>query len=93
MYGSGSRDLNLVPGKKLPSSEKEVAVFPEYYEQYFKEAMMVGTSVRTDPVACAGPKCQGEAAVQKDIANVNGEPGSKGHPRGKSTVPHMLRNQ
>jgi 5-methyltetrahydropteroyltriglutamate--homocysteine methyltransferase len=55
-------------------------VFPEYYEQYFKEAMMVGTSVRTDPVACAGPKCQGEAAVQKDIANVNGEPGSKGHP-------------
>jgi 5-methyltetrahydropteroyltriglutamate--homocysteine methyltransferase len=59
------------PGQKAPFFEKEVAAFPEYYEQYFKEAMMGGTIVRMDPVACTGPvKYRGEPAVQKDIANV-----------------------
>jgi 5-methyltetrahydropteroyltriglutamate--homocysteine methyltransferase len=59
------------PGQKLLLFEKEVAAFPEYYEQYFKEAMMAGTVTPIVPVVCTGPvKYRGEGAVQRDIANV-----------------------
>ena len=59
------------PNQKLLLFEKEVAAFPEYYAQYFKEAMMGGTVVPIVPVVCTGPvKYRGEAALQKDIANV-----------------------
>ena len=59
------------PGQKLLLFQKEVAAFPDYYAQYFKEAMMGGTIVAITPVVCTGPvKYKGEQAVQKDIANV-----------------------
>ena len=59
------------PGQKLLLFQKEVAAFPDYYAQYFKEAMMGGTIVAITPVVCTGPvKYNGEQAVQKDIANV-----------------------
>jgi 5-methyltetrahydropteroyltriglutamate--homocysteine methyltransferase len=59
------------PGQKLLLFQKEVAAFPDYYAQYFKEAMMGGTIVAITPVVCTGPiKYKGERAVQKDIANV-----------------------
>jgi 5-methyltetrahydropteroyltriglutamate--homocysteine methyltransferase len=59
------------PGQKMQLFVKEIAAFPEYYEQYFKTAMMGGAVVQLMPVVCTGPvKYQGEALLQKDIANL-----------------------
>jgi 5-methyltetrahydropteroyltriglutamate--homocysteine methyltransferase len=59
------------PGQKLAIFEKEVAAFPEYYAQYFKEAMMGGAILPIVPVVCTGPvKYKGEATLAIDIANV-----------------------
>jgi 5-methyltetrahydropteroyltriglutamate--homocysteine methyltransferase len=59
------------PELKLKLFEREVAAFPEYYQQYFKQAMMGGAIVALAPVVCVGPvKYRGEKLVQADIANV-----------------------
>jgi 5-methyltetrahydropteroyltriglutamate--homocysteine methyltransferase len=58
------------PGQKLLLFQKETAAFPEYYAQYFKEAMMGGTIVPIVPVVCTGPiRYRGERAVHRDIDN------------------------
>jgi 5-methyltetrahydropteroyltriglutamate--homocysteine methyltransferase len=60
-------DLKL----QVAKFDKEISAFPEYYEQYFKEAMMGGSLVRVTPLVCNGPvKYKGEAQVAADIANV-----------------------
>jgi 5-methyltetrahydropteroyltriglutamate--homocysteine methyltransferase len=59
------------PGRKAKIFQKEVAAFPEYYEDYFKRAMMGGAIVQFAPVVCVGPvKYRGERAVKRDIDNV-----------------------
>jgi 5-methyltetrahydropteroyltriglutamate--homocysteine methyltransferase len=59
------------PDLKLKLFQMEVAAFPEYYEQYFKQAMMGGAIVSLAPVVCVGPiKYRGEKPVQADIDNV-----------------------
>jgi 5-methyltetrahydropteroyltriglutamate--homocysteine methyltransferase len=59
------------PGLKMKLFQMEVAAFPEYYEQYFKQAMMGGAIVSLAPVVCVGPvKYRGEKLVQADIDNV-----------------------
>jgi 5-methyltetrahydropteroyltriglutamate--homocysteine methyltransferase len=59
------------PGVKVKLFAREVAAFPEYYAQYFKQAMMGGAIVSLDPVVCVGPiKYRGEALLLADIANV-----------------------
>jgi 5-methyltetrahydropteroyltriglutamate--homocysteine methyltransferase len=59
------------PNQKFTLFEKEVAAFPEYYAQYFKEAMLGGAAVPMAPVVCVGPvKYKGEQLLQTDIANV-----------------------
>ena len=59
------------PNEKFVLFEQEVAAFPEYYKQYFAEAMLGGAIAPLAPVVCVGPvKYSGEAAVQKDIANL-----------------------
>ena len=59
------------PNQKLVLFQQEVAAFPEYYAQYFKDAMLGGTIVPIVPVVCTGPvKYRGEAKVQADIANL-----------------------
>jgi len=59
------------PNVKIKLFEQEVAAFPEYYEQYFKQAMMGGAIVSLAPVVCVGPvKYRGEKLVQIDIDNV-----------------------
>ena len=59
------------PNVKIKLFEQEVAAFPEYYEQYFKQAMMGGAIVSLAPVVCVGPvKYRGEKLVQIDINNV-----------------------
>jgi 5-methyltetrahydropteroyltriglutamate--homocysteine methyltransferase len=59
------------PSQKMLLFQKEVAAFPEYYADYFKQAMMGGAIVSLAPVVCVGPvKYRGEAAVARDIENV-----------------------
>ena len=58
-------------GQKLIVFQKEIAAFPEYYEDYFKGAMMAGTLRPIVPVVCTGPlKYRGEKQLQTDIANL-----------------------
>jgi 5-methyltetrahydropteroyltriglutamate--homocysteine methyltransferase len=59
------------PGQKSLMFEKEVQAFPEYYEEYFKHAMMGGAIVSLAPVVCTGPvRYHGEEHVARDIANL-----------------------
>src|SRR6204780_4042014 len=59
------------PDQKMKLFQKEVEAFPEYYAEYFKQAMMGDAIVRLAPVVCVGPvKYRGERLVQADIANV-----------------------
>jgi 5-methyltetrahydropteroyltriglutamate--homocysteine methyltransferase len=59
------------PDQKMKLFQKEVAAFPEYYAEYFKQAMMGGAIVGLAPVVCVGPvSYRGETFVQRDIANV-----------------------
>ena len=59
------------PGEKQVSFAKEVAAFPEYYTQYFQQAMMGGAVLPAVPVVCTGPlKYRGEEFLKRDIANV-----------------------
>lgn len=59
------------PDQKMLIFVKEVAAFPEYYEQYFKEAMLGGAILPISPVVCVGPvKYRGEKLVQVDIDNM-----------------------
>src|SRR5262245_10490387 len=49
------------PGMKRKFFDAEVAAFPEYYAQYFKQAMMGGTVAPVVPMVCTGPvKYRGE---------------------------------
>jgi 5-methyltetrahydropteroyltriglutamate--homocysteine methyltransferase len=67
------------PDIKLKLFEQEVAAFPEYYEQYFKQAMMGGAIVALAPVVCVGPvKYRGEKLVQADIDNVKAAAAASG---------------
>jgi 5-methyltetrahydropteroyltriglutamate--homocysteine methyltransferase len=59
------------PSQKMLLFAKEVAAFPEYYAEYFKQAMMGGAIVSLAPVACVKPvKYRGEAFVKRDIENL-----------------------
>jgi 5-methyltetrahydropteroyltriglutamate--homocysteine methyltransferase len=49
----------------------EVADFPEYYEQYFKRAMLGGAVAPATGLVCVGPVAyRGQTAVQRDIDNL-----------------------
>jgi 5-methyltetrahydropteroyltriglutamate--homocysteine methyltransferase len=59
------------PNQKLVLFQQEVAAFPEYYAEYFKQAMMGGTLIPITPVVCVGPvKYRGEKLLQIDIDNL-----------------------
>ncbi len=69
------------PNDKRVSWEKEVTAFPEYYEQYFKNAMLGGAIVPPVPIVCTGPiKYRGEQALQKDIDNLKAAARAAGIP-------------
>src|SRR6516225_1862382 len=69
------------PNEKVALFQKEVSAFPEYYEQYFKEAMLGGALAPLAPVVCVGPvKYVGEAALRKDIANLKAAAKAAGVP-------------
>jgi 5-methyltetrahydropteroyltriglutamate--homocysteine methyltransferase len=59
------------PGEKRVSFAMEVSAFPEYYADYFQQAMMGGAVAPAVPVVCTGPlKYRGEESLKRDIANV-----------------------
>ena len=59
------------PGLKRQPFAREVEAFPEYYEQYFKRAMMGGAVVTMPALVCVGPvKYRGDKLVAADIENV-----------------------
>ncbi len=59
------------PGTRQAIFEAEVRAFPEYYEQYFGQAMLGGAVVPNVPIVCTGPiRYRGQEAVQRDIENL-----------------------
>jgi 5-methyltetrahydropteroyltriglutamate--homocysteine methyltransferase len=76
------------PNQKLILFQQEVGAFPEYYAQYFKEAMMGGAILPIVPVVCTGPvKYKGEAKLQTDIANVKAAAKAAGVPDRRVFLP------
>src|SRR5258706_2269300 len=60
------------PDLKRTQFGAEVAAFPEYYEQYFKRAMLGGAIAPPVPLVCTGPvSYRGDAALRCDIDNLN----------------------
>jgi len=59
------------PGPRPAMFEAEVNAFPEYYEQYFANAMLGRTLAPLVQFACTGPvSYQGQEAVKRDIENL-----------------------
>ena len=59
------------PGRKLNLFKAEMRAFPEYYEQYFREAMLGGMIMPLVPLVCTGPvKYTHLEALDRDIANL-----------------------
>ncbi len=76
------------PNQKLLLFEAEVAAFPEYYAQYFKEAMMGPALAPIAPVVCVGPvKYRGEKLVATDIANLKAAARANGVPDARVFMP------
>ncbi len=69
------------PDQKMKLFAQEVAAFPEYYAEYFKQAMMGGAIVGLAPVVCIGTvKYRGEEFVKRDIENVKKAAAAAGVP-------------
>ena len=59
------------PERKFVPFAAEQAAFPEYYAQYFKEAMFGGTVMPHVPLVCTAPvKYRDPAPLQRDIENL-----------------------
>src|SRR3989442_5845696 len=59
------------PQMKRPFFPAEVDAFPEYYAEYFKQAMIGGAIAPVVPLVCVGPvKYRGEQALKRDIDNL-----------------------
>jgi 5-methyltetrahydropteroyltriglutamate--homocysteine methyltransferase len=76
------------PSQKLALFQKEVAAFPEYYAEYFREAMMGGAILPILPVVCTGPvKYKGEDKLAIDIANLKAAAKAAGLPDHQMFLP------
>lgn len=59
------------PQAKRKMFPAEMAAFPEYYEKYFREAMMGGAVAPIVPMVCTGPiRYKGGAALARDLENL-----------------------
>ena len=59
------------PGRRPGLFKAEMASFPEYYEQYFKEAMLGGTVTPFAPLVCVGPvRYRDLGPLARDIENL-----------------------
>ena len=58
------------PGARMTLFAAEVAAFPEYYQQYFSQAMLGGAIAPMVPLVCTGPiSYRGHEAVRRDLDN------------------------
>jgi len=63
-------------GPKMFARERDA--FPEYYEEYFKRAMLGGAIAPVVPMCCVGPVTyRGETALRKDLDNLKAALGSR----------------
>ena len=68
------------PKMKKPFFPAEVNAFPEYYAEYFKQAMIGGAIAPAVPLVCTGPvKYRGEEALGRDIDNLKAALKGAGH--------------
>src|SRR2546425_1032265 len=59
------------PGASFTMFGAEVAAFPEYYKQYFSQAMLGGSVAPVVPLVCTGPvSYRGHEALRRDIDNL-----------------------
>jgi 5-methyltetrahydropteroyltriglutamate--homocysteine methyltransferase len=59
------------PGASMTLFAAEVAAFPEYYKQYFSQAMLGGSIAPIVPLVCTGPvSYRGQEAVRRDVDNL-----------------------
>jgi 5-methyltetrahydropteroyltriglutamate--homocysteine methyltransferase len=59
------------PDQKVELFPAEVRAFPEYYEQYFKEAMLGGAIARFAPLVCTAPvSYRSLEPLRRDIDNL-----------------------
>jgi 5-methyltetrahydropteroyltriglutamate--homocysteine methyltransferase len=59
------------PDRKVEMFPAETRAFPEYYEQYFKEAMLGGAIARFAPLVCTGPvSYRNLEPLRRDIDNL-----------------------
>jgi len=57
---------------------RERAAFPEYYEHYFKRAMLGGAIAPVVPICCVGPVTyRGQVVLHKDLENLKAALGSR----------------
>jgi 5-methyltetrahydropteroyltriglutamate--homocysteine methyltransferase len=76
------------PSQKRVLFEKEVRAFPEYYAEYFKQAMLGGAIVPVQPVVCVGPvKYRGQTQIRRDIDNVKAAAQAAGVPNERVFLP------
>ena len=59
------------PGSRRGAFAAEVEAFPEYYKQYFSQAMLGATLIPMVPFVCTAPiSYRGQEAVARDINNL-----------------------
>jgi 5-methyltetrahydropteroyltriglutamate--homocysteine methyltransferase len=59
------------PNERFGLFQAEVAAFPEYYEQYFRQSMIGGSAAPVVPLMCTGPVTYcGQEALRNDIENL-----------------------
>jgi 5-methyltetrahydropteroyltriglutamate--homocysteine methyltransferase len=59
------------PGASMTLFAAEVAAFPEYYKEYFSQAMIGGSIAPVVPLVCTGPvSYRGQESVRRDIDNL-----------------------
>ncbi len=76
------------PARRRRAFQREIEAFPEYYAEYFQQAMLGAAVVPITPVACTGPiRYRGERLVQIDIDNVKSAAGALGVPDRKIFLP------
>jgi 5-methyltetrahydropteroyltriglutamate--homocysteine methyltransferase len=63
--------FEVKPGSTSPGWAAEVAAFPEYYKQYFGQAMLGGSITGGVRLRCTGPvSYRGQEALRRDLDNL-----------------------
>lgn len=76
------------PGGRRRAFQREVEAFPEYYAEYFQQAMLGAALVPITPVVCTGPiRYRGERLLKIDIDNVKSAAKALGIPERRVFLP------